>query len=233
MKKVLIGLGLASLITVSSYAQNDYYLKGGVGISKTQTLDNTKGSGSTYENLPFDSETFENYSIGLGYKINDYYNLELMLQHTPSFDLSGSNFQDDGGYDPDIIYNASIKYTSIMINNIFSLDELLNKSWTLKPYFGIGLGFTKYDYENYSLFIKSTNTRFPISSSSDTNFTWKAIIGSTYPLTDRIDFDLSYAYSDYGTFESGKKSPGLPDLQKGYEIDMKAHEVLFALRYNF
>lgn len=237
-KSLRIIIGVLLFISTISFAHSGdkFYLKTGVSLNKVLsekvTLYDEYDDDFFYDEddepteLNFSSKKYKSFTIGLGYKITSFYNIEALFQYTPKIKKEHS-FQ--------------IKSSALILNNIFSIPELINAKWPVKPYFGFGLGLVKYnismpyseeeytslDYYNYTYSYTKYDTK-----GSGTNFVWKATVGTVFPITKSIDLDLSYAYGDYGKFKNKEISKGM-EFRNTFSYDFKAHEVFLGLRYKF
>ena len=248
MKKILTASVVGASLTFSSIAMadGDLYLKGGLGLIMGKDVVSERFySGSDYAEFDYDGDNSIGLNMGVGYKINETFSTELTLQHNTGYDASGDykiNVQTVAEYnsDPNLkaIGTSEISSTALMVSGIVDIASVANADWKLRPYAGLGLGFSKNTIGETKIVASDTGVTVAetnINANSDTEFAWKFIAGTTYPINDKLSFDASYQYSDYGQVETGKDfcSGGTcNNLPHGFKFDVKSHELMFALRYS-
>ncbi len=220
--RIIIGIMLFVSTYSFAYSSDRFYMKTGINLNKTSNQVVNVGDVEESFDLEFESKHYESYTFGLGYEVNSFYNIEALFQYTPTI-----NYKEG-----DIEHEMKIEHSALILNNIISIPDLIDAKWPIKPYLGLGLGVVRYsislpheEYSNYS-YIKK------YARDSGTNFVWKATVGTTYPITNRIDLDLSYSYGNYGKL-GGKEFSKEFELTKDFSYDLKAHEVFLGLRYKF
>ncbi len=132
------------------------------------------------------------------------------------------------------IHNFDIKtsYYSAMLNLYYDIDT----GTKFTPYIGGGIGYAR---------VKSKAVvtgdipggHLDISSSThENNFAWQLGFGVSYQVTNNIDLDFGYRYSDYGNAKDSVTTP-IPNLGAPLYADAKysitSQEVLLGFRYSF
>ena len=134
----------------------------------------------------------------------------------------------------DYVHDFDIKtsFYSAMLNLYYDIDT----GTKFTPYIGGGIGYARVK----SKAAVTGDTPFGAidmnSSTHENNFAWQLGFGVSYQVTDNIDIDLGYRYSDYGNAKDSVATP-IPGLDKTLYADAKysitSHEALLGLRYSF
>ncbi|MGM0516891.1 MAG: outer membrane protein [Pseudomonadota bacterium] len=224
---VLTTLGIAA--TNPAFAVSDIYLKGGIGWAYSDDDVATIGDlVDPPDRVAFDSDGSIAYQLGIGYRLTDWLDTELSLGHIAGFDLSGP-YEDDGSASGET-GRTELDTTSIMILGLVDVAAVLDTSWPVEPYVGLGLGYARHDMDRFTI----TNDSARIDGHTSGGFAWKAVLGATYPLGERLSLDASYAYADYGEAESSRSAyerGGSLQLNSPLTVDVRAHELSLSLRY--
>ncbi|WP_024850303.1 outer membrane protein [Hydrogenovibrio kuenenii] len=240
MKKFFIGaLTIVSAMSLSNMAQakeSNYYLKAGVGFETTQAVsakDKETTSSTVYNyGYNYESESIQNYSIDLGLRVNKLYTLEAAYQYTPEFTITSPSVEVNGTLKTQYSTKTQINLSTLMIKNLFSLSEAFKLNWKTKPYLGLGIGMSSYSNKT-----KSYNNGTQVSemeSKTDTNFVYQGLIGATYPLTKKLDIDLSYAYTNYGKIASSEKVINSSNQMTAIDKPtLTSNQLHIAVRYDF
>ncbi|MDR2337358.1 MAG: outer membrane beta-barrel protein [Deltaproteobacteria bacterium] len=119
-------------------------------------------------------------------------------------------------------------YTNIESKTfLFNLYYDLNTCSKFTPYIGGGLGLSHLDS---SVTAADPAAGWSFSSRKSVNkFSWQVGAGVAYALNDKVDLDLGYRYSDWGSLSS--TLTGVIDIP--IKADLRSHEVLLGLRYTF
>lgn len=111
--------------------------------------------------------------------------------------------------------DVTIKSQSLMANIYYDFFTGTN----LTPYVGAGIGYARLknnlDDSDGTSFAKSNN-----------NFAWNVGVGFNYALTENLDIDVSYRFTDYGKV----KYKGQID---GFTVKQRGNEFNFGIRYRF
>jgi len=106
--------------------------------------------------------------------------------------------------------------------------ELGNVISVFHPYLGIGGGVATVKDNLYFTDLSTNNTTTSNTSiGKKNNFAYKFIAGSTFDLNEKIKFDLSYNYSDYGR----SKSYLAANTQQLGKTHYRAHAISAGLRF--
>lgn len=235
MKKA-IPLALTTLMTAGFTAaalaeetSNDIYLKGGIGWAHSENDVATLGDlVDPPDRVAFDSDGSIAYQLGIGYRLTDWLDAELSLGQIGGFELSGP-YEDDGSPSGET-GRVDVNTTSIMVLGLVDVATVLDTSWPVQPYVGLGVGYARHDLGRFTI----TNESSRIDGHTSDGFAWKAILGATYPLGDRLSLDAAYAYADYGEAESGRRAYELGSylqLNSPLTVDIRSHELSLSLRY--
>ncbi|MFY9073826.1 outer membrane beta-barrel protein [Malaciobacter mytili] len=216
-------IGVLLFISTNSLADSSdkFYIKTGVNLNRTLSSDIKYRDDDGYsDNLGMGAKNYGSFTLGVGYKITSFYNIEALFQYTPEF-----KFRDE---------LMNIEHSALILNNIISIPELIDAKWPIKPYVGLGLGFARYDFNiKYPEHLDAIDDYVNVNAkNSGTNFVWKATVGAVYPITKSIDLDLSYSYGDYGNLKSKRFSKEYETTDR-FSYDLKANELFLGLRYKF
>lgn len=212
-----------------AFAVGDIYLKGGIGWAHSEKQTATIGDlGDPPDRVTFDADGSLAYQLGIGYRLTDWLDTELSLNHIGGLDLSGA-YEDDGSPSGEI-GRTEVDTTSIMVLGLVDLAAVLDASWPLDPYVGVGAGYVRHDMGRFTI----TNDSARIDGNTSGGFAWKALVGATYPISEQLSLDASYAYADYGEAESSLSASergGELQLNSPLKTDIRTHELSLSLRY--
>lgn len=146
--------------------------------------------------LSFPSETLDYasagplYGIGFGYRWPVGSSLGLRLEAEASHSsIKINNIKYYG------LINSGLDYNRTTQNALFANAYVDYRCDKFVPYLGVGIGganaATVYTLKN----TEALNPRH----SSNNNFAWQAIVGSSYRITDRVSLGLEYRYRGLGT----------------------------------
>ncbi|WP_410474287.1 outer membrane protein [Guyparkeria sp. TX1] len=231
MKKLPTALIAATGIAAGNpaLAENDVYLKGGIGWAHSQDEVATIGDlAGPPDEVAFESDDSLAYQVGIGYRLTDWLDAEISLNHIGGFNLSGP-YQDDGSPSGEM-GRTEVDTTSIMVVGLVDLAAVLDSSWPLKTYIGLGAGYARHDMGRFTV----TNDSARIDSHTAREFAWKATLGAVYPLGERMSLDASYAYADYGEAKSSRNAHERGDdlqLTSPLSVAIRSHELSLSLRY--
>lgn len=174
---------------------------------------------------------------GLGYRFNRWIRAEALLSWRPDLDFSGqSNFLGAAG--PNQPVSGSV--SSVAGFGVAYVD--LPKIGKVRPFLGAGLGVARnrIDSLNFQFpgISATSSTTTPGGSSSDLAYLLTA--GISVPLSDRLDLDLAYRFTDLGsvTTGSGQAQVVRPAGTFSIPIDgtsaaLQTQGVVLSLRYAF
>jgi len=176
---------------------------------------------------------------GLGYRFNRWIRAEALLSWRPDLDFSGqSNFLGRAGSNQPVSGSVS----SVAGFGVAYVD--LPKIGKVRPFLGAGLGVARnrLDSLNFQFpgISATSSTTTPGGSSSDLAYLLTA--GISVPLSDRLDLDLAYRFTDLGsvTTGSGQAQVVRPAPRGtfstpigGTSAALQTQGVLLSLRYAF
>jgi len=122
-------------------------------------------------------------------------------------------------------FNAKMDIHTVFAN--FYYDIKTNTAFT--PYVGAGLGVAWINQKVSSTFSGWTAATDDASKTT-TNFAWNVGAGVGYSFTDNIILDLGYRYTSFGDGKKFSSTDGTVEFQAK---DIKSHEALLGLRYQF
>ncbi len=238
MKKLIALAVLGTSLGCSSMAMAEggfdgLYLKGGLGyvmgIDET-TNDIAGGFDGADAAFDFDADSSIALQFAVGFKINEYLTTEVSLQHNTGYDISGDllvdgeklDFYEEGAY---YTVDSDLDTTSLMATAIIDFAALAESDWAVKPYAGLGVGYAKNSLGNLHLEadFDGDSGETDVKGGSDSGFAWKVVAGATFPINKNLAFDASYQYADYGSVDV--------DVDGDITLDVKSHELMFALKY--
>lgn len=224
---LLTATGIAA--SSPALAASDVYLKGGIGwIHSEKEVAAIGDLGDPPDRVTFDTDGAFAYQLGIGYRVTDWLDMELSLNRIGVFELSGA-YEDDGSPSGEV-GQTELDTTSIMILGLVDLPTVLDASWPIDPYVGVGAGYVRHDMGRFTV----TNDSARIDSNTSGGFAWKALLGATYPISERLALDASYAYADYGEAKSSRSAyerGGSLQLNSPLTVDIRTHELALSLRY--
>lgn len=124
--------------------------------------------------------------------------------------------------------NYNIKRKPVIDAYFFNLYyELGNLITVFSPYIGAGVGVAVVKDKLSVLTITNDITSVSENIARKNNFAYKFIIGSAFDLNERVKFDLSYSFNDYG------KTKSRLDASKNQigKTHYKAHVISAGLRF--
>jgi opacity protein-like surface antigen len=175
--------------------------------------------------------------VGLGYRFNRWIRAEALLSWRPDLDFNGqSNFLGRAGSNQPVSGSVS----SVAGFGVAYVD--LPKIGKVRPFLGAGLGVARNRMESLTFqfpgISASSSTTTPGGSSSDLAYLLTA--GISVPLSERLDLDLAYRFTDLGrvTTGSGQAQVVRPAGTFSIPIDgtsaaLQTQGVVLSLRYAF
>ena len=239
MKKVFVSIVISIVISSVAFAQDvqdDFYVK--IGIGNNTGIDdkafykiNSAATSTNFFDFDFGESTA--YQIGVGYIVNDWFSAEFSLHHNSGFDLEGPRIFN--GHSTLYAGQVNLTTTSAILSGQIDMASILKKEWKIRPYLGLGVGYAKNKLRELSFHYKDSgqDTGLHMYSNVENDFTWKAILGVTYPLNEHFIFDVSYMYADYGEAKSGSSLNNGLTIAEPASFDVRAHEFLLSVKYFF
>ncbi len=135
--------------------------------------------------------------MSIGYFWNEWLRTELSFTYRPGFEFEGkSNFSQ---IDTDFAQTVEAdlqSFSGMLVGVVKPLALFSLEKWTIEPILTAGLGFAHNSIDPMVYTFPSTTTTTP--SGDHTDFAWTMGAGFAYALTDNIDVELLYRYSDLG-----------------------------------
>jgi len=221
---------LSALITLSantSHAENSYfnpevlpYFRLDSGWSHFEKVSAPTGVNKS-TNLKSVSNTVVGAGVGLGINFGDKFRSDLTWSRHLTPQLKADNAINSVTRSP--IIDAYFLNTYYEIGSIVTI---------FNPYIGAGVGVATV---KDTLFYSSLDSNGRLSRGSEiikrkNNFAYKFIGGSAFDLNERIKFDISYNYHNYGKSKSKLASINGIDTQMG-KTHYKAHIISAGMRF--
>lgn len=198
MKKVLICASLIALST-SAFASEGMYVRGDIAASKQRIETKTPSSAKSKAR----NDAKPAYNLGVGYKFNDNLRTDLNVQLRESkIEKNGHSFK-----------NAELKSRAVLLNGYYDFKN----SSIFTPYVTAGVGFAKNSMKKLA-----TGT----TSKSTTNLAYNAGFGSKMNVSNNVDLDVSYKFSNLGNYKT--TASNVETKHKSV-----AHEIMAGVIYNF
>jgi outer membrane autotransporter protein len=240
MKKIFALAGILALLLSASVAlaeQNGLYVAPKF-VYSYQRIDNTElkidveGLFSDSQDLDDEKDSAFGGALAFGYDFNPNFQvpvrveLEYAIRSESEGDYS-SSFTEDSVL---IRESGTFKFVvqSVFINAFYDFDT----GTAFTPYIGGGLGIAIIDADGkLKVSEDGTGVYDESASNTETNFAFNLAAGVGYDVNEALTLDLGYRYADFGNAESG--DVGFDDVEIKGKAHLKAHEVLFGLRYTF
>jgi opacity protein-like surface antigen len=186
-----------------------WYLRGDIGMTNQgfkslfQRLYDTPGTTVEQVGHGWDSSMF--FGLGIGYKFNDWFRLDVTGEYRGKSNFHGSdNVRFTGGQGVDN-YSGSKSEWVFMANAYVDLGTW----WNFTPYIGAGVGgsyVTIHGFRDDSITYIGGNLTNGVAyaeNGSKFNFAWAVHAGLTYKVTPSVSIDLGYRYIDLGSGQTG------------------------------
>jgi opacity protein-like surface antigen len=172
----------------------------------------------------------------VGYRWTSWLRTEALLNWSPQLSMSStSNFLGRGSNQP-----VSAFGNALAGFGVFYVDgpELA----TARPYIGAGLGAasTSLGQVTYRIPAISSDAVTVTSGGRSTSFAYLLTAGVSIPVSERLDLDLAYRWTDLGTAKTNAgpakivRPAGRSNLKiAGTQIDLQSQAVLASLRFRF
>ena len=196
MKKIIILATTALLSSSSAFADSDYsiinrevlpYVRLDSGWSQFQRVNglNTINGNSK---LKAKTNNVAGAGLGIGVNFGDKVRTDITWSRHLNAELSSENA------------NTTVRRKPLIDAYFFNLYYETGINFSIfNPYLGAGAGLTTIKDKLSYMAINNNSVdsgSYPVNRKN--NFAYKFIIGSAFDLNDRIKFDLSYNYHDYG-----------------------------------
>lgn len=159
---------------------------------------------------------------GIGYQVNDWFRTDFTADYWFNADFRGSTTGTCGGVPCSSVDTAKMSALLLLANAYADLGTY----YSITPYIGAGIGGAFVDWSDLNNNIGGTVTTH--SGSQNWRFAWALMAGASYCLTDRLDLDVGYRYTNiHGgrMFEYNGAGPG-------FDHTFGTHEIRAGLRWN-
>jgi opacity protein-like surface antigen len=182
-----------------------WYLRGDIGMTNQQfknlhqRLYDVPGTTVEAVGMGWDSSTL--FTVGIGYKLNDWLRTDLTGQYRGKANFHGSDHVTTGATNGVDNYSGSKSEWVFMANAYVDLGTW----WCLTPYVGAGIGMANIKISGFR--DDGFNNVGPSTAYADDaskwNFAWAVHAGLTYNVTRAMSIDLGYSYIDLGNATTG------------------------------
>ena len=172
----------------------------------------------------------------VGYRWTPWLRTEALLNWSPQLNVSAqSNFLGAGSNQPVSTSGNGLAGFGVLYVDGPSLA-------TVRPFIGAGLGAARTSLADvtYRFPAISSDAVTVTSGGSSTSFAYLLTAGVSIPVSERLDLDLAYRWTDLGTVKTNAGSAkivrpaGRSNLKiAGTQIDLKSQAVLASLRLSF
>ena len=172
----------------------------------------------------------------VGYRWTSWLRTEALLNWSPQLNVSAqSNFLGAGPNQPVRSSGNGLAGFGVLYVDGPSLA-------TVRPFIGAGLGAARTSLTDVTYrFPTISNDAVTVTSGgSSTSFAYLLTAGVSIPVSKRLDLDLAYRWTDFGTVKTNAGSAkivrpaGRSNLRiAGTEIDLQSQAVLASLRFRF
>ena len=172
----------------------------------------------------------------VGYRWTPWLRTEALLNWSPQLNVSAqSNFLGAGSNQPVSSSGNGLAGFGVLYVDGPSLA-------TVRPFIGAGLGAARTSLADvtYRFPAISSDAVTVTSGGSSTSFAYLLTAGVSIPVSERLDLDLAYRWTDLGTVKTNAGSAkivrpaGRSNLKiAGTQIDLKSQAVLASLRLSF
>jgi len=186
-----------------------WYLRGDVGFSNQRVshLNNVLDANNTSSNQRLGFDTGGIFDLGVGYKINNWFRVDVTGQYRGNTNFHGLDVItfNNGG----TIGNGADTYTASKSEWLFLANAYVDLGtwWCVTPFVGAGVGTARVQIANFtdngvgSLFPPGSGVG-PSSAFADTaskwNFAWALHAGLGYKVTPNVTLELAYSYVNLG-----------------------------------
>ena len=234
MKKILLVTSILSL-SLTSYAENNYYVKGDVGLSMFNSVKEKDG----HIIVKQDAKISPNVNIAVGYIINDVFNTDISFGYDAVEFKEGKRFYKQGElvdeqgndyfiYSPYASMSRKASIPSVFING-YAKTAINNE---IDIFAGIGVGLAMIN-EDITFSIKKANSDKSFLSiegeSRTNNFAYNIVFGMSYKLNNSCDIGINYKWKDFGK----TKSKEYNFETKTTKVHYRGHNLTANLKYNF
>lgn len=119
-------------------------------------------------------------------------------------------------------YGIESRIQTVMLNAYWDI----NTGTKFVPYVGAGVGYANIRETAYVSNQYATET----AKDHEDNLAWQVSAGVSYEVTEDLDAELGWRYTDYGDIKNTATQAG---YQSSAKRDYNSHEILLGMRYTF
>jgi len=121
---------------------------------------------------------------------------------------------------------------------LVNLSANLAKNTDITPYVKLGLGAARNKVDNYVVTNSDPiNTTHNYSGQTKTNFAWRIGLGATMAFNEKMDLDVSYAFTDRGKAQTKANYYSTPDNNTinsdARSVKLKDHAIMIGVKVKF
>jgi opacity protein-like surface antigen len=224
-------------------AVGGWYLRGAIGMSN-QRLDSLEyqyfeapGYATEWINKG-DFSSAPTFSLGGGYKFNDWFRADLTGQYRGKADFFASQRVTDLR-NPNAPVYYSDDYTARKSEWLFLANGYVDLGTYkgITPYVGAGIGTSRNTISGFRDVNTELNAGGYAGTESQWNFAWALHAGVGFRVTENLIFDLGYSYVDLGNAKTDTAyniNPNFSRDNDGFKFkNITSHDVNFGIRYEF
>ena len=223
IKKIIPFILATSFLASSASAEeeNNFYLKGGVGLNHINTV---RFSNHDFEGKIKLANSFPLIELGVGYRVNESIRAELLLDYYFLFRTSETSTNPNN----DIYKISSKTKANALMLNVYK-DVLTIGHFT--PFVGAGIGIAtlKESASGYAV-SQEDNAHYSLDAMSGktvNRFAYKLTLGTDVRLSDNVTGEISYNYFNLGNNKS-KIIGGIHNIgNRNYGI----HNITLGMRF--
>jgi opacity protein-like surface antigen len=241
MKKLLIGLSIATLSTISlANERTGFYLKTNVGANKMNEAEEKVAN----KVVTSKSTVSPSFSVGMGGYINDFIRTDITFDYSKvSFKNATTNFTTNGQEDDnyytmvgDAFIDRKASVYSMMLNSYIDLPMNDNS----KIFIGGGIGLARIKEKIIAKILEGTvyvnnvrHQQIPImtdssSTKEDLNFAYSLMLGTSIKVAPNVNIEIAYSWKDFGVTKPRKWQHGdRPDKNR-----YNGHSVMTGIRFD-
>ncbi|MCX5580174.1 outer membrane protein [Kaistia terrae] len=224
-------------------ATGGWYLRGAIGMSN-QRLDNLEyqyfeapGYATSWINEG-DFSSAPTFSLGAGYKFNDWFRADLTGQYRAKANFNATQSVVDLR-NPSVPVYYTDDYTARKSEWLFLANGYVDLGTYrgITPYLGAGIGTSRNTISGFRDVNPELGGSGYADSKSQWNFAWALHAGLGFQVTENLIFDLGYSFVDLGNAKTDtayNSDPQWSRANDGFKFkNITSHDVNFGIRYQF
>lgn len=183
-------------------AVGGWYLRGDIGVS-WQDVDNLVSVENQFNEFIWLGKDFDPAAIlglGIGYKFNDWFRMDVTGEYRAKSSFSGIDTYDY--WTGEEYISRTNHYTADKQEWVFLANAYIDLgTWhSITPFVGAGIGAASVKISNYSDWDPTPGYESLAYAGSDTkwNFAWALYAGLAYQITPTFSVEVAYRYIDLG-----------------------------------